>query len=485
MKSSSPWRRPQDYERSIEVVISHVCRHWRDVAVGKSCLWTHIRFREVLDIDRAAVYLRRSQDDPIYIVLDTPQYSEHIPGVTLSRKEMPDIMDLIMPHAWRFKSLHLQFRDELCKDVVCGYASAPDASPAPMLETLQLYYAEDWTRPQRPYVVPSDTVLFRGETPRLRDVSIVGANMPWREARCFIRNITSFELKLHADHIRPNYEFWRLYIQDSPRLHKLALHYSGPRFKDEWSGPPVEIPSLRELHLVDMGCEYLLRFFAHTKVPGVTTLRLELDGEDYTAFVARLARAEEPDFPLLERLEIVSLQCELSALRTLVLACARLKHLQVDFTKTPAQFAAWLAQPLPGAVNALPLAGLESWKVTGVSGYEAARLMRARRIAGSPHPKRWELYAKTRWEVVEALGESVEEVVYFDAPTTDGFWPDRRKDDEEYSDDECSDGGQSLMSSGSDRVYSDVMTDEEVANLWAGAPQLPPAGPQAHESTKD
>jgi hypothetical protein len=42
------------------LLVSHVCKHWREVALRMSCLWTSLHFREPAHIPRAEAFLARA-----------------------------------------------------------------------------------------------------------------------------------------------------------------------------------------------------------------------------------------------------------------------------------------------------------------------------------------------------------------------------------------------------------------------------------------
>lgn len=295
------------------MVVSHVCRHWRHVALNQSSLWRYIFFKDTSHISRGITYVARSRKQPLDIVIDTPTFENQIPGVTISRQDIDAVADIVMPESHRFRSVRLMYRDEYCKEAVSSRIA--NGTPAPLLEHMELYYFEDWKKPQRVHICCDNVMIFGGVTPRLKELSIIGVAIPWTQSRNWIQGLRSLQIKLHANHVRPTFEMWRTMLADSPNLETLSLHYSGPQEDDVWTAPPIAVPSLVELDLGDMGCDYLLRFFDHFSAPNVKTLRVELDSENYTPVIERASRPKELLFPLLENLYIRSLECSASALR--------------------------------------------------------------------------------------------------------------------------------------------------------------------------
>lgn len=44
---------------AFQLLVSHVCTHWREVALRLSCLWTSLTFREPIHVVRAEAFLTR------------------------------------------------------------------------------------------------------------------------------------------------------------------------------------------------------------------------------------------------------------------------------------------------------------------------------------------------------------------------------------------------------------------------------------------
>ncbi|KAH8085401.1 hypothetical protein BXZ70DRAFT_559211 [Cristinia sonorae] len=275
---------------NFEVLVSHVCHRWREVALQSPVIWTTIHLRTVPHMRRALVYLKRRGQHLIDVYIDTTSEEDHIPGFTLFRDEFLPVFDLVTPHVDRWRSLHLKVRDLQCKADARQVLSKCDG--APHLETLHLWHIENWGTPERLYTAigPPPVVIFHQRLPMLKNILLTGVNIPWTDSS-FLRNLTTVQFALHSDDVRIPYELWRDMLRGSPHLERLSLHYSGPRFgSGDWPDEKILLPGLREVDLTNMDPPYLLSLVKRLRMPNVKKLRLELElpDQDFTAFIQYL-----------------------------------------------------------------------------------------------------------------------------------------------------------------------------------------------------
>lgn len=319
-----------------QLTVSHVCHHWRHVALQTARLWTTLCFREPSHLPRAAAYLERCRRSPsrrLDIVVETVAGKEHVQGVTLCMAELCAVFELICPHVPFWRAFRLKIRDDTCKQVARKYLG--NAPPAPNLQTLQLYHFEDFRVAQDLYIATyrRPVSIFSNSLPALRNVSLIGVNLPW-DASPYLQNLHTLELALHSDHTRPPYVYWDRMLRLSPRLQRLFLHYSGPRAEngtedlawtthdysssisthaedtvgkyngkgkakqacfDNQDKSRVLLDSLWELSLTDLDPDYLCRVLQRLLMPSLNKLSLYLPDQDFTPFVRLIA----PPPPLL------------------------------------------------------------------------------------------------------------------------------------------------------------------------------------------
>ena len=110
---------PDDRDPSLltfEVAVSHVCRHWRHIALHTPHLWTLIHFRTRSHMHRGKVYLSRNAHLPMDIYVDTCSEETHnLRKDLLFRAEFLSVFDIVLPHIDRWRELHLKVADLACK----------------------------------------------------------------------------------------------------------------------------------------------------------------------------------------------------------------------------------------------------------------------------------------------------------------------------------------------------------------------------------
>ncbi|KAF7346596.1 F-box domain-containing protein [Mycena sanguinolenta] len=309
-----------------QLLISHVCKHWREVALRISSLWTSLHFRELGHIARAQAFLARAAvNHPLDILVDTVSVDDHIPGVTLCRDEMRSIFALITPHVARWRAFYLKVRTNECKLVAREALST--CGPAPRLETLQLYHFEDYRTTQNLYIATyrPPVQIFDNVLPALKNVSLIGVNLPWAHAP-YLQQLHALELALHPDNIRPPFTAW-----------DAMLHEHSTR---------ICVPALEELSLTDLDPDHLSRLLHTLELPRLTTLALDLPEQDFAAVpeqdftgVVEMIAGVSPTTALappltiaaLHTLRIIALECAPTALAALLRALVSLSVLELDF----------------------------------------------------------------------------------------------------------------------------------------------------------
>ncbi|KAG5721486.1 hypothetical protein E4T56_gene13242 [Termitomyces sp. T112] len=350
---------------NFQLLVSHVCRLWREISLRTASLWSILHFREPAHIVRAQEYISRCLPSPhlFDILVDTVAERDHIPGVNLCREEIQQIFKLICPQVKRWRAFHLKVCDHECKAAARHHLSS--CGPAPNLETLQLYHFEDYMTSQNLYLAtykPPVTV-FSNDLPRLKNISLIGVNLPWAQSP-YLAHLHTLELALHPENIRPPYEYWENMLRNSPDLQTLSLHYSGPRVANGdtkliWpaDGERMIIQSLENLSLTDLDPDYLVRLMGRLVLPGLKRLSLDLPDQDFTPFLELITDAKNslqppsnlstslyiphppfPSFSKLENLVLVALDASTASLRNFVRGLRELRTLEIHFVSVSDAF---------------------------------------------------------------------------------------------------------------------------------------------------
>jgi F-box-like len=452
----------QDYyaapSSNFQVLASHVCHHWRQIALRTSCLWNTLHFREPTHLERAAEFLARcsASGQLLDILVDTVAARDHIPGVTLCREEIQEVFDIIVPHVKRWRAFHLKVRENECKLTARQYLSS--CGPAPNLETLQLYHFEDYRTSQNLYLATyrPPVMVFSNNLPRLKNVSLIGVNLPWAHSP-YLVHLHNLELALHPESIRPPYEYWDIMLRNSPELRALSLHYSGParvangdgNTKVVWpsTGEKIYIGTLEMLSLTDLDPDYLCLLLERLVMPGLKQLSLDLPDQDFTPFMKLVVgeQIQEPQtlasssdasssrsspeasstrssltpsvmspihlpFPALAKLEtlvISALECSAESFYAFLLRLEGLRCLEMHFSPIGDEFLRVLMLPVPaqeraGYVPLLP--GLRVVKMSGLRGEKVAEFIEYRENVGTERGEkvtnsRGGMYKVERWIV--------------------------------------------------------------------------------------
>ncbi|KAF9014554.1 hypothetical protein BDZ89DRAFT_1094710 [Hymenopellis radicata] len=270
---------PQDFQ----ITVSQICRGWRTIALRTSCLWSTLHFHEPLHINRARVFLSRCRPESATtfdILISTVAQREHIPN--------------------RWRAFHLKIRNNDCK----------------LLETLQLYHFEDFDSSADLYIATyrRPVTIFSNDLPRIKNVSLIGVNLPWDESP-YLHRLESLELALHLDNVRPSYIYWDNMLRGSPSLRRLLLHYSGPRISDgtQANAWPSSVTWPTEQ--------------SYSNVVGM------LIGVRTNSSRAVSVHKPLPNLHLLVDLTITALECSLSSFSDLIRSLVGVQRLDIDFSR--------------------------------------------------------------------------------------------------------------------------------------------------------
>lgn len=474
-----------------QILASHVCRHWREVALQSHTLWTALEFVAPARFDKLEAYIQRSEGLPLDIFIDCtipdgeteedhPSHPDHVheyddddedgdedhecgEPTFFSRDELAKILDLVIPHVARWRLF--EFSASFYPYVYATLTRLAECPAAPLLEIFQLYHYEDCEDYDifTPAELNTRFVPFHGIAPNLTHVSLWGVHVDWEASVSYLRGLQDFELAYHAHDVRPSYKTFLEILDNCPDLETLTLCLSGPALgtplladsDEEWGPHAHEIPSLKDLVLCYHPPPYATALMQHLDVPNVTQLALAFDEQDYSEFVvkalAKPIRGKTKSLlAQLEHMKISGLPLDNKAVEMLLDQLAGLLTLNINCSEEAEQaiFDKMGAQkdPLEAGSSAAPAEGHASAKAycpllhtistTGVDGARMKKFVEARRAAGVPLKKvlmcdRDEISAKQeKW-----LKDNLESLEFFE-PSDSEEEIDVEIDDEEGDEDD-------------------------------------------------
>ncbi|KAI0269814.1 hypothetical protein BC834DRAFT_1014196 [Gloeopeniophorella convolvens] len=393
---------------SFQVLVSHVCQRWRKIAINSSTLWTHLDFAEGPPFDKSRAWLERSKECPLDIEIDCtiddddddsgPEDEEEeeeagdtgaddslrrLPG-RITPGDLPVVRDMILPHAARWRIFELMVNDyHIMHGILSTLASVP---AAPQLQALRLYHYDD----NEDYAHFSPAHLrapfapFGGAAPALVQLALWGVHVDWA-ACAFLEGLEELELAYHAQDVRPPYDVFVRALQRSPALHILTLCASGPAGEPEdWPTDVVELPSVKHLVLAFIDPPHAGALLRRLVFPGLTSLALDFEAEDYGALLAQLTRPspglQHSICQHLLELKISGMQCSRAAATQFYQALPNLVTLNLNCYHLDAHFFDLLhvVRAEGGAPPSCHLPRLETLTTAGVTGAQMRELVRQR-----------------------------------------------------------------------------------------------------------
>jgi len=413
-----------DSEPNFEVLVSHVCRLWRDIALDTPTLWTKLDFSEGLPYERSKIYLERSKNAPLDIYIDVTKDDEvedandpfsAIAELMVCSDEMDGILDLVLPHVshWRVFSLAVSAY-VLMNTALVELSKCP---AAPMLEVLQLY---DHSENEEVDVFePSQFkdqlfVIFKGNAPKLTTVALWGVHLNWAESR-FLTGLVDLELAYHAKDVRPSFKDFARILRESPDIHTLSLCQSGPAggpvdwlasIVDQRSDHPsqevpntpiatLSLPSLKSLVLAFLEPDYATSLIERLAIPNLTSFAIDLEDQSCDDFLKAITRPSPATgkslLAGLEALKISGLPCEdQRVIADVYAATSNLKSLNINFAYSSEAWYTLLkaTSTKTGSSSSskdMPfLPRLEALTTSGLDGVQVRKLVQARKAMGLP-----------------------------------------------------------------------------------------------------
>ncbi|KAG1739492.1 uncharacterized protein EDB91DRAFT_1202856 [Suillus paluster] len=153
------------------LIVTHVCRHWRQVALDFPALWASINCASARWLP---MMLERSKNDALV--------------VTYSAQALQPCLEQVLSQLPRIKVLQLCLFSYSEVDVVLDCLSS---QPAPLLQTFRLSHCAGLHHSAKPWPI-SDTI-FQGRVPRLRSVELVYCPFNWTS--CIFSGLRTLDVR--------------------------------------------------------------------------------------------------------------------------------------------------------------------------------------------------------------------------------------------------------------------------------------------------
>lgn len=402
-----------------QIVVSHVCRHWRNVALSTPTLWTTIvvvpEARPPYDL--VTTMLERSKGVPIDIYVncepDEPDDGNlAAAGDAPSDADLEVLYDMLTPHVHRWRTIEVSVSEYHHMFVFLNAVSDPLISAASQLTTLQLYHHEE-TEEFDNFGYPSlsrSLTLFGGVAPCLTCVVLWGVHVDWDQPWiASASKLVELELAFHAEDVRPTWAQLTTILRSAAALQKLSLRMSGPSGEPhEWTIEPTPT-SPRDLNapiLLSKATDFVLAFHSPARAigllqkfafPALKHLVLDFDSGDYTELVDVLigpatsmsppSSHEQPRSLLnrLESLKLAGLPCHSESIEKLYGELQNLTSLNVSLSYLDEQFLDLLCTSCTLAGRGdVWLPRLTTLYVSGTSGDVLRKVVDMRKGAGVP-----------------------------------------------------------------------------------------------------
>lgn len=268
------------------ISVSHVCKHWRNVALSCPTLWSAINFNTLIP-ECIPEFLSRSQEVPLsisWIIKDS--YSPHFPTVGDEPADKNSSLALVLRNQlWRVRSLSLVLHYNR-EDMVLRRLNVP----APLLESLNIHCTKFTELSSEAYEVVHQNLA----SGKLRRLDLTCIPMTWSQVSLPHLTHLSITGRLHFDaHSHTNVGLLLDAISRMPMLESLASQgaLAHPSVDASTESTQMTLPHLRSLRLTEhvFNC---IRILDAMVVPSLNHLCMDVQGnEDIVTVAQQLASA--------------------------------------------------------------------------------------------------------------------------------------------------------------------------------------------------
>jgi len=239
------------------IMLTHVCRGWRELLVARPSLWARL---DCTNTDKTRVYIERSKSTPLELSLQNMDIPYH-----------GDVFHLVVPYISRLKSLTIRGIGDLLQHLT-PYISCP----IPLLRELTI----DFICNPSPIL---ESTLSNGDLSSLHSLRLAGVItiLPWKN----LSKLTTFELSRVPEGTISTTQLLD-FFEDARHLRVIMLEDSIPTSSNAPPGRVVSLPCLEYLTIIaDPVHSTLLN---HLSIPAGASVTLD--------FAFNSDRSPLPDF---------------------------------------------------------------------------------------------------------------------------------------------------------------------------------------------
>ena len=250
------WNKNTCYLKWIRV--THVCRRWREVALGHPCFWSHICFTK-LKSDGVAEIFSRAKMAPLHLEADfTTRFNWPQPMIDAIGVDI----EAHISHTRRLR--------------ICGPLQSileRLASSAPTLESIFLLHKSNSSSK---VVIPVN--LFNCTTPSLSSLELENCDISWKSP--LLKGLQTLKILRPSKEARPKLEDWLSTLDEMPQLETLVLNSATPLASlASLTSRIVTLPSLNKLYLAASAKDCFLAL-THLVLPALTCLHVNVISQE-------------------------------------------------------------------------------------------------------------------------------------------------------------------------------------------------------------
>ncbi|KAI0061540.1 hypothetical protein BV25DRAFT_768039 [Artomyces pyxidatus] len=254
------------------ITVTHVCKHWRNIALGNTTLWNNINLFN-LNKSWAIEFLRRSSPGPFSMTVT--RYMPEAVRDSLEAGDISRLQGLIVDDRSIFPS---QDDDETTLAKLLYHRK----SAAPMLKSLRVWR----TFPHDDRLKFPLSLLFPSEIQNLRSISLGRCALDWDPTylanlvhlRVIDPDVTTPLQSLTGVSVTPTEQQLSRMLRGLPRLEMLRLSvlasFHGNTSNEDTHRDPIVLPSLTSLRLSPVAPQWS-EFITTIDAPSLTTSRID------------------------------------------------------------------------------------------------------------------------------------------------------------------------------------------------------------------